>query len=578
MVPGNHHLRCPSVVSVLALLLAAASVRAEPPDMRIHKKLIATGWDNADSQRLLANLAEMEKRPFDGVVLGITGRTDEGKPCPLCTAFSNQKWRQEWFQTSVNELRNCKCTRFTDNFIGIGANPGDIDWFDDEGWQRIVDHWRIAARAAKQSGLKGLLFDPEPYTPPHSQFNYAAQPGRTRHAFNEYAAKARQRGRQVMRAVAEEYPEITLFCYFMNSVSAAATGRADPRPALAAQGYGLYPAMIDGWLDAAPPTVVLVDGCESAYLYNSRRQFLESAVEIKGACQELVSPENRAKYRAQVQASFGMYLDAYWNPKGSPYYIDGLGGPRVERLRANTSAALAAADEYVWVYGERFRWWPAPNQGVRPETWPEALPGSERALRYARDPLDFARTEMASMKGVGKLVNLARNGDFSSSTARSMDGDEQKWHAGGPPAGWSAWQGDDSKGTFTWDRETGAAGKGAARASRVVDGCFLQSYKVAPGERYTVRAACKMHGAGNAWLRVRWQTADERWTAEAQDRLFYGEPSPDNWRELFGVVEVPEGAGRLLILLGVGGQSAAEDVVWFDDVELYRMPSLDPKS
>jgi hypothetical protein len=182
------------------------------------------------------------------------------------------------------------------------------------------------------------------------------------------------------------------------------------------------------------------------------------------------------------------------------------------------------------------------------------------------------------MKGVGKLVNLARNGDFSSSTARSMDGDEQKWHAGGPPAGWSAWQGDDSKGTFTWDRETGAAGKGAARASRVVDGCFLQSYKVAPGERYTVRAACKMHGAGNAWLRVRWQTADERWTAEAQDRLFYGEPSPDNWRELFGVVEVPEGAGRLLILLGVGGQSAAEDVVWFDDVELYRMPSLDPKS
>jgi hypothetical protein len=33
-----------------------------------------------------------------------------------------------------------------------------------------------------------------------------------------------------------------------------------------------------------------------------------------------------------------------------------------------------------------------------------------------------------------------------------------------------------------------------------------------------------------------------------------------------------------LIQLGVGGQSAAEDVVWFDDVELYRMPSLDPKS
>jgi hypothetical protein len=137
-------------------------------------------------------------------------------------------------------------------------------------------------------------------------------------------------------------------------------------------------------------------------------------------------------------------------------------------------------------------------------------------------------------------------------------------------AGWSAWQRDDSKGTFTWDRQGGAAGKGAARASRIADGCFLQSYKVAPGERYAVRATCKVHGAGNAWLRVRWQTAEGRWTAETQDQLCYCEASPDNWRELFGVVEVPEGVGRLLVLLGVGGQSTAEDVIWFDDVELYR--------
>ena len=64
-------------------------------------------------------------------------------------------------------------------------------------------------------------------------------------------------------------------------------------------------------------------------------EFLEAALRIKGACQELVSPENRAKYRAQVQVSFGIYLDAYWNPKGSSWYIDGKGGSRVERLAAN---------------------------------------------------------------------------------------------------------------------------------------------------------------------------------------------------------------------------------------------------
>ena len=561
---------------VLTILLLTASMWAETPDMRLRKKLIATGWEHPDSQWLLANLSEMEKRPFDGVILEVAGRTAQDKPCLLREAFSKQKWQREWFQTNVDQLRKCKFTRFTDNFITIGANPGNVDWFDDEGWQQIVEHWRIAAWFAKQSGLKGLLFDPEAYTRPHSQFSYAAQPERKQHSFNEYAAKARQRGREVMQAVAAEYPEITLFCYFMDSINASATGRADPRLALATQGYGLYPAMIDGWLDAAPPTVVLVDGCESAYLYNSRQQFLESAIQIKGACQEFVSPENRAKYRAQVQTSFGLYLDAYWNPKGSPWYIDGLESPRVERLRANTSAALAIADQYVWVYGEQFRWWPTPNSEVRRQSWPEALPGCEQALRYARDPLDYARTEIARAKQAGKLVNLARNGDFSSSTAKSMEGAEQKWHKGSPPAGWSAWQAENSKGTFTWDREAGAAGKGAAQASRVADGCFLQSYKVAPGERYAVRAACKVHGNGNAWLRVRWQTAKGRWTAETEDQLFYCEASPDKRLELLGVVEVPEGVGRLLILLGVGGQNTAGDVIWFDDVELYKMTSINP--
>jgi len=57
----------------------------------------------------------------------------------------------------------------------------------------------------------------------------------------------------------------------------------------------------------------------------------------------------------------------------------------VERLRANTAAAVRAADRYVWIYGEKCRWWPTPNKGVTERTWPEALPGCEDALRFARD-------------------------------------------------------------------------------------------------------------------------------------------------------------------------------------------------
>jgi hypothetical protein len=541
--------------------------------MRLPKKLLATGWDHADTARLRENVAAMEQRPFDGVVIDAVGRTGAGESVGLRGAFQNQPWQRDWFRNCVEDLKACRFQRLTDNFVTVGANPGNVDWFDDEGWKQVVEHWRIAAWVAKQGGIRGILFDPEPYTEPFSQFRYGAQPERDKHTFEDYHAKARERGRQVMQAVAAEYPGITLFCYFMNIVNRAATGHADPKRMLATLGYGLYSPFIDGWLDVAPPTVKLVDGCEMAYRYNSVTEYLESALHIKGACQELVAPENRAKYRAQVQVSFGMYLDAYWNPDTSPWHIDGLGGPRVDRLRANTSTALRVADEYVWVYGEQFRWWPTPNGGVKPESWPEALPGSEDALRFARDPVDYARAALARLEKDGKLVNLTRNGDFGSEKAPANQGPADDWKEGGAPAGWHTWQTQGSQGTFTWDREQGGAGKGAARAAGVGTGCFIQGCDVKPGERYAVKAFARRQGKGATSIRLRWQTAESGWTAEERDVmvLFDAAGAGDPWEAALGVAEVPEGAGKLIILLGVGEQPSTEDVAWFDDVALYRL-------
>ncbi|MFW6162926.1 MAG: hypothetical protein ACODAJ_09165 [Planctomycetota bacterium] len=557
-----------------ALACAVGIARAAAADMRRPKKLIQTGWDKPDSERLRAHLEQMEQRPFDGVVVGLRGHIDEAKRCHMRAAFGKQGWQRKWFEPCIANLKACQFQRLTDNFILIGANPGNVDWFDDAGWAEIVDHWRIAAWVVRRSGFRGILFDPEPYTKPWAQFDFAAQPRRDDHAFDAYCEKARQRGRQVIEALADECPDLTLFCYFMNSACTAATGHAEPRRALKTLRYGLYPAFIDGWLDAAPETMTFVDGCERAYRFNSVEEYLEAAVAIKGACQELVSPANRATYRAQVQVSYGIYLDAYWNPKDSEWgrwYIEGEQEPRVGRLRANVTAALRCADEYVWVYGEKFRWWPTPNGRVWEKTWPEALPGIERILRFARDPLDYARTEMARLEKEGKLTNLARNGDFGSATAKSNTGVADDWKEGGCPAGWHAWQEKASKGTFTWDRETGAAGKGSAKAAGVANGCFIQSYAVEPGERYAVRAVRRLEGRGDAWIRVRWQTAEGRWTAQGRDVMVYADGPRDQWAELFGVATVPEGAGKLVLLLGAGGQPTAADAAWFDDVVLFRL-------
>ena len=91
------------------------------------------------------------------------------------------------------------------------------------------------------------------------------------------------------------------------------------------------------------------------------------------------------------------------------------------------------------------------------------------------------------------------------------------------------------------------------------------------GDTYAVEAACLSRGASNPTLVVRWQTAEGRWTHESDDRTFVFRLGDGDWRSSFGVVTVPPGAGKLVILLNVTGQMAETDVCWFNNLSLYRV-------
>jgi hypothetical protein len=291
----------------------------------------------------------------------------------------------------------------------------------------------------------------------------------------------------------------------------------------------------------------------------------------------LVSPENRAKYRAQVLVGFGLYLDAYVNPKTSQWYVDGKGGPRVERLRENLDCALKAADEYIWIYGEQGRWWPVPGETAGwkgkekyPE-WPVVLPGCDRVLAFARDPVGAAREAVDGLRKAGKLVNLARNGGFDSSGGKG-GGKGTDWKVGEAPPGWSTWQDDNSKGEFAWDRKEGAASPGSARASGVEQGCFIQTFKVKPGQRHAVEVSCRNTGKGQPWVVARWKDKAGHWTAESKDvHIYPGIGAAGEWRRWFGPVTVPDGAAEMILLLGVTGQYGKDETTWFDDAAVYLL-------
>ena len=127
------------------------------------------------------------------------------------------------------------------------------------------------------------------------------------------------------------------------------------------------------------------------------------------------------------------------------------------------------------------------EQRVRQENWPEALPGCDDALRYARDPVDYARSAIRRLGMAGELVNLARNGDFTADSVSDVDGRKHNYHEGGPPAGWHAL----ARFRFRWHVHLGPqrpAGQSGGTPPGVSDGCFLQSISAEPGQHYAVAA------------------------------------------------------------------------------------------
>ena len=346
-----------------------------------------------------------------------------------------------------------------------------------------------------------------------AQFRFDAAKDST---FAEATQLARRRGAQFVQAVAQEYPDAVLLALWLNSIHFKAGRSTQPESILVSSAYGLLPAFIDGMLDALPPDMILVDGCEHGYYMDSAEAYLRAAHEMRswhGACARLVSPENRAKYRQQVQAGFGFYLDMYLNPEGNRYYFPPLDGSRLARLQRNLGFARDAADEYVWIYGEQCRWWgprrELPNTAGQGRLWEEAMPGITRAIAYIRDPVAAAKAELAELRKSGQLTNLAKNPEFREPASPQ---------AGSLPADFGAWQDEKtSAGQFTWDADVG---DGSGRATKVKWGCFIQSLDVQPGEQYAIEVSCRSHGNTQPTLVIRWQTAESRWTQEQLDQTF----------------------------------------------------------
>ena len=572
-------------IVVATLLLAGLNVTASDDNAlwRSQKvKIISLGNDTPPTEYLRNNIELMEaKGPFDGIDIAIQSegcdRPGEDKLIRY-RIFQNWKWEKEWFKKDLENLKATKFKKFTDNFIRLSTLPGEVSWFDDEAWSTICGNYAIMAWLAKEGGLKGIHFDPENYKPVGKcLFQY--DPG-NKHSFEETYAKARERGRQFIKAMTKEYDNITIFTVLGSlSIEFLALDNPDPMQFLKSDAYGLSVAFFNGMYDALPAQAKIIDGYErDGYWASTPLDYYKMRYKYDVLSKRLLAPENIGKFQTQTSLGVATYLDAYVDETGN-WVVKSDTISRLDLFRRNLTLAVKFSDEYTWIWSEQGKWWPIElDPAVQKSTekkigkgrlWEEILPGVTAAIKFARDPLAFALSELNE----GKLKPVL-NINFEPSTKPLETGAPlaEDWKTNKNLFGLNTYQSSKSKGTFTLDKAVGYKSDCSLRLTSVKGGCVLQGIPVKPDEVYFIRESAMSKGNAVPILILSWKNAANKWVNGGDVvRLTFNESLDDNWRRASAVVYVPQGCAFMYFQCFMKSGGEPEDICWFDNIEIYKM-------
>ncbi|MDQ2901900.1 MAG: hypothetical protein M3Y07_19205 [Acidobacteriota bacterium] len=308
-------------------------------------KLIEFGWDEPDSAFLRKHSAKMDRTPFDGCVFHINSFTWE--------VWGKRAFTMPEVQAAVEDLKALSFHKLRHNFLRFNVTPGDLDWFDD--FSAVINNANLAAKVAKSGPCDGILFDIEQYKNP--LFEYSRQRDATRKSWPEYAAQAKLRGYEVMRAFQSGFPNLKVFLTYGYDLPWEQSQKG--KVPLSQTDYGLLAPFLDGMLAAVKGKTRIIDGFEFAYSCKEPACIRDGYQEMKRGVLPLVS--EKKKYRKAFSFSFGIWVDANWRQAGwhpadltANFHTPG-------QFETVVKTALETADEYVWIYSENPKWWTEPS-------------------------------------------------------------------------------------------------------------------------------------------------------------------------------------------------------------------------
>ncbi|MBR5080266.1 MAG: hypothetical protein IKX30_16130 [Victivallales bacterium] len=414
-------------------------------------KVLDWSWSNPAIDFLEKHLADMQEEcpMLDGLVVRVYGQAEtleNGKKWSPGTgnAWSKRPWKYEQFAETIARFKALNFGRFTDNFFYMTTNDVDFDWFSDDDFANVAANFGVAAKVAKEIGLKGLGVDIEEY----GRKFWNPNDLKTDRPYGEISDAAFRRGQEWGRAVFKEFPDIVLFMPFCLTMDGAALSRP----------------FMNGVIDVMPPEALLYDGHESSgYVAKTTGAYADMQLHLHKLMKKIILPKNVRKARSQILLAPAFYLDGYFNHPATSYYRKAL-EPEISQLgqvglfKRCFAAACEEAEPYIWLYGEERCWWKnSPHSRVK-GLWDEADGGKglTQAILEVKNP---------SGAMIDKPENIVPDFAFT-----------------GKEKGWTLWQVED-------DRKQPAPGNGEVKNGRCIirkvsNGCFHQTIPIKPDTGY----------------------------------------------------------------------------------------------
>ena len=389
------------------------------------------------------NLAFLETQPFDGLVVYLR---DPGMTLNLSTGImSSTPHSYEAIASVMSPLVGLPFGRLTENLaLVFGSTPPDF--FDD--WSVTLQNFANLARAAKDSGLKGVCFDNEQYFSPWGSYwsaRYA--PGRS---LAEYQAQARLRGRQVMEAMVAQFPSVVVLTLHGPYISEPKAPASLAFPQWQT-GNELLGPFFAGFMEGVGSSALNVDGGE-LYTLRTEAQFQASASWRRhDLCSDAVNcafiPASlRPLWPGRTSIAFGVYDQPFGGADMNPVL-----------LRSTLSNALRQADRFVWFYAEGPTFLLPPSLGGASAVWVDAV--------------RQGKADAGTVVGTAPAAPI----NLAASTVSSSE------------IGLSWWDMSSDETAFEIERRTAAGGSWSRVLSTAANVSSMNDTGLAPGTSYVYR-------------------------------------------------------------------------------------------